>query len=330
MNASARGRISGGGGHGRRLCLPGMDMKPRNLPATAQPMTGAIWTKLLLLGAIWGGSFFFARVAVMELPPLVLVLLRVSIAAAALLLYLAWRGPALSPALPQWGAFLALALLNNVIPFTLIFLGQTVLGAGLAAVLNATTPFWTALIANFATTDERLSLGKAAGILLGVGGTAIMIGPGVAAGIGGPAWAKFALVGGALSYAFAALYARRFRDMPPALVASAQLTASTVVMTPVVLLNYGLGPLFDASATAWAAVLALALLSTSYGYILYFRIIAEAGATNASLVTLIVPVGAILLGAVFLGERLESFEFAGMTVIAAGLVVIDGRLLQRR
>ncbi|MBA3448033.1 MAG: DMT family transporter [Pseudaminobacter sp.] len=293
-------------------------------------MSARDWGLLLLLGAIWGGSFFFARIAVGEIPPLVLVLFRVGIAALALHIYLAARGPSFRLALPYAASFLVLALLNNVIPFSLIFLGQTELGAGLASVLNATTPFWTVVIANAATSDEKLSANKIAGILLGVAGAAVMIGPGLLAGIGGPVWAKFALVGASVSYAFAVIYAKRFRQVPPTIVAAGQLTASTVMMIPIVLLVHGPADLFVASTPVWIAVFALALLSTAFAYILYFKIIASAGATNASLVTLLVPASAILLGALFLGERLELFELAGMALIALGLVTIDGRLLRRR
>ncbi len=286
------------------------------------------WGLLLGLGAIWGGSFFFARVAVAEIPPLALVLFRVAIAALALHVYLAVRGSSLRPALPHAASFALLACLNNIIPFSLIFLGQTELGAGLASVLNATTPFWTVLLANAFTRDEKLSWNKMAGIVLGVAGTAIMIGPGLLAGIGGPAWAKFALIGAAVSYGCAGVYSKRFRKLPPALIATGQLTASTVMMLPVVLFLYGGTELFSASVPVWGAVLALALLSTAFAYILFFKLVASAGAINASLVTLVVPVSAILLGALFLGERLEPFEFAGMALISAGLVTIDGRLLR--
>lgn len=285
---------------------------------------------LLLLGALWGGSFFFARIAVMEIHPLTLVLFRVAIAAFALQLYLASAGPSFRLALPLAGSFFGLAILNNIIPFTLMFAGQTELGAGAASILNATTPFWTMLLANLVTDDEKLSWNKITGVLLGIAGTVVMIGPDVIASSGAPAWAKFALVGTALSYACAALYARRFRALPPQIIATGQLTASTIIMIPVVLLWNGTAGLFDASLAAWLSVLGLALLATSVGYILFFALINSAGATNASLVTLIVPVSAILLGALFLGERLHWFEFAGMALIGFGLIIIDGRLFHRR
>lgn len=293
-------------------------------------MSARDWGMLILLGAIWGASFFFARVAVAEIHPLNLVLFRVALAAAALHLYLALAGPSFRLALPMAGSFLVLALLNNVLPFSLMFAGQTELGAGAASILNATTPFWTMLLANVLTQDEKLSWSKIAGVTLGMAGAAVMIGPGAAAGLGGPAWAKLALLGTALSYAFAVIYARRFRGLPPQVVATGQLTASTVIMVPVVLLWNGVDGLFSASGPAWLAVLGLSLLATALAYILYFGIVRSAGATNASLVTLIVPVGAILLGAAFLGERLETFELAGMGLIALGLLAIDGRLLRRR
>ena len=228
------------------------------------------------------------------------------------------------------GPFFLLALVNNVIPFSLIFAGQTQLGAGLASVLNATTPFWTLLIANALTSDEKLSWNKLAGIVLGIAGTAVMIGPGLVAGLGGPVWAKFALIGASVSYAVALMVARRFRGVPAPVIATGQLTASTVIMIPVVLLTLGPAGLFAASAPVWTAVFALALLSTAFAYILYFNLVASAGATNASLVTLIVPASAILLGVTFLGERLELYEMGGMVLIALGLVTIDGRMFGRK
>jgi len=288
------------------------------------------WTLIVLLGAIWGGSFFFARIAVAEIPPFTLVMFRVTIAALVLQLWLGLRGPRFGLAFPMAGSFFILALLNNVIPFSLMFLGQTEIGAGLASVLNATTPFWTAILANMLTHDEKLSWTKFLGILFGIAGTVVMIGPGLMTGLGGPIWAKLALVGTALSYGFAFIFARRFRHIPPPVVATGQLTASAIITVPLVLLLHGPVGLFSASAHVWAAVMALAVLATSFAYIIYFRIIASAGATNASLVTLIVPVSAILLGTIFLGERLETFEIAGMALIGLGLVTIDGRLLRRR
>ena len=264
------------------------------------------------------------------MPPLVLVFWRVLIAAVALHVWLRVRGVNIRPILDHAGGFLALALLNNVIPFSLIFAGQTEIGAGLASVLNATTPFWTIIVANALTSDEKFSATKISGVLLGIAGTAVMIGPGLLAGLGGPVWAKLAIVGAAVSYAFAVVFAKRFRALPSTLVATGQLTASTLIMLPVMLVFYDYAEVFSGGRTTWLAVVALALASTAFAYFLYFSILASAGATNASLVTLIVPATAILLGALVLSERLELFEIGGMALIAAGLVTIDGRLFARR
>jgi drug/metabolite transporter (DMT)-like permease len=286
------------------------------------------WGQLVLLGVLWGGSFFFARIVVAEIPPLALVLYRVGISALVLHLWLRLRGISFAPVFSRPGSFLCLALLNNVIPFSLIFTGQTAIGAGLASVFYATTPLWTILVANRLTADEKLSTGKIVGVCIGILGAGVMIGPGLLSNLGGPVWAKLAIVGAALSYAFAVVYAKRFRDMQPSVVATGQLTVSTMLMLPIVLLFYRPQEIVSANPAIWAAIAVLAIVTTAFAFIVYFKLIASAGATNASLVTLIVPASAILLGAVFLGERLEPFEFAGMALILSSLLIIDGRVLR--
>ncbi|MGY5775818.1 DMT family transporter [Rhizobium sp. LEGMi135b] len=291
-------------------------------------MSASDWGQLVLLGALWGGSFFFARIAVAEIPPLALVLYRVSIAALVLHVWLRLRNISFAPVIAKRAAFLGLALLNNVIPFSLIFSGQKEIGAGLASALYATTPLWTVLVANLLTTDEKLSASKLAGVALGIGGAAIMIGPGLFANLAGPTWAKLAVIGAAVSYAFAAVFAKRFRDLKPVVVATGQLTASTIVMMPIVLLLYDPSDIVSANMSIWLAVGTLAIVTTAFAFILYFNLIASAGATNASLVTLLVPASAIILSTVFLGERLELYEFLGLALIVSSLMVVDGKLLR--
>ncbi|CUX68604.1 DMT family transporter [Agrobacterium tumefaciens] len=291
-------------------------------------MSGSDWGQLVLLGFLWGGSFFFAHIAVTEIPPLALVLYRVSIAAIILHLWLRLRGISFAPVLARPGSFLCLAMLNNVIPFSLIFTGQTAIGAGLASVFYATTPLWTILVANLLTADEKLSATKLAGVALGILGTAITIGPGLLSDLGGPAWAKFSVIGAAISYAFAVVYAKQFKGISPTVVATGQLTGATVLMVPIVFVLYSPIDIVTSSGSIWMAVLALAIFTTAFAFILYFNLIASAGATNASLVTLLVPVSAIMLSAVFLSERLELFELAGMILIMTSLIIIDGRLFR--
>ncbi|MBM7048273.1 MULTISPECIES: DMT family transporter [Rhizobium] len=288
-------------------------------------MSALTWGLLLLLGLIWGGSFFFARIAVHHVPPLTLVLLRLSLAAVALHLYIAGRFSIYPLLRSHWRQFLLLGLINNAVPHALIFFGQTQMGAGLASILNATTPIWTVLIGNQLTTDERLTPAKLAGCLIGLVGTAVLLAPSVTNSASVPFWALLLPIIAAISYGFAAIYAKRFKGIAPTVVATGQLTGSSLIMLPVALTVDQPWTLATPPAAAIAAILGLALLSTAFAYILYFRIMALAGATNASLVTLLVPPSAMLLGFLFLGERLGGPEIAGMLLIGAGLLILDGR-----
>ena len=292
-------------------------------------MNRSDWGILVALALIWGAAFFFISVAVQSVPPLTYVWLRLSIAAAGLWLFLRWRGEALGLPRQVWGAMLVLALLNNIIPFTLFGWGQTHIASGLASILNATTPIWGVVVAHLFTSDERMNPRKIAGVLLGFGGVATMIGPTLLANLGSNALAQLACVAASLCYALAAVWARRFKAMglAPMSVTTGQLSVGALVMLPVVLIidQPWLRPFPPLSA--WAAIGALALVCTAFAYVLYFRLIDSAGATNALLVTLLVPPTAILLGAAFLGEALAPQDFAGLALIALGLAAIDGRLL---
>jgi drug/metabolite transporter (DMT)-like permease len=287
------------------------------------------WMMLLLLGLIWGGSFFFARVAVLHVPPLTLAFLRLLIAAVTLHVFIAGRYDIYRELRARWPAFLLLGLINNAIPHSFIFLGQTQIGAGLASILNATTPIWTVIIAHFMTTDEKLNGIKIAGTLTGLVGTVLLFSPHIAAKADVPLWALALPVLAAVSYGFAAIFSRRFRGVAAPVTAAGQLTASSLIMLPVSLLVDQPWSLPWPPLDAVASVLALAVVSTAFAYILYFRLIAMAGATNASLVTLLVPPSAILLGIASLGEHLGAAEWAGMLVIGLGLVILDGRLVSR-
>ncbi|GEO83816.1 MULTISPECIES: DMT family transporter [Alphaproteobacteria] len=293
---------------------------------TQQRLNVTTWSLLALLGLIWGGSFFFGRVAVPYVPPLTLAFLRLSIAALALHLYLHGRMDLYRSLRQRWAPFLLLGLINNAIPHTLILFGQTQIGAGLAAILNATTPIWTMLIANRLTADEKLSPAKLGGTLLGLAGTAVLVGPSAFQASDIPLWAMILPVMAAISYGFAATYGKRFRDLPAPVTATGQLTASALIMLPTALIVDQSWQIPFPPLNAVAAILALALLSTAFGYILFFRIMALAGATNTSLVTLLVPPSAILLGALFLGETLTLTDLAGMLLIAVALLVLDGRV----
>jgi drug/metabolite transporter (DMT)-like permease len=296
-------------------------------PMIRTQMNGADWGVLVALALIWGGAFFFISVAVHAVPPLTYVWLRLTIAAGGLWLFLWWKGERLGLPPRVWGSMLVLALLNNVIPFALFGWGQTHIASGLASILNATTPIWGVVVAHLFTRDERMTPRKVTGVLLGFGGVAMMIGPSLLANLGTDAMAQLACVVASLCYALAAVWARRFKRMglPPMTVTTGQLSVGALMMLPVALIadRPWLQPL--PPLEAWGAIAALALLCTAFAYVLYFRLIDSAGATNALLVTLLVPPTAIVLGAAFLGETLAPQDFAGLALIALGLAAIDGR-----
>jgi drug/metabolite transporter (DMT)-like permease len=294
-------------------------------------MTPRVWFWLLSLAVLWGGSFFFAKVAVAELAPLTVVFGRVALAAVALNLVLHVTASTRLVAGRPWCSFFAMGALNNVLPFSLIFWAQTHIDSGLAAILNATTPLFTIAVAHLFTRDEKMKCHKAAAALVGLGGVAILIGPHAMSGLRTDVWGQVACLGAALSYAFAGIYGRRFKAMGIGAleVAAGQVSASTVLILPIMLFVDRPWALpSPPSATTWAALAALALLSTALAYVLYFRILAAAGATNLLLVTFLIPVVAVLLGGLLLDEHLGTRQAGGMLLIALALVLANGRSLR--
>jgi drug/metabolite transporter (DMT)-like permease len=298
-------------------------------PMIRTQMNRSDWTTLVTLALIWGAAFMFIGVAVHEVAPLTYVWLRLTIATAAMWLYLWWRGEPAGLPRSVWRSIFVLALLNNVIPFILFGWGQTHIASGLASILNATTPIWGVVVAHLFTRDERMSGRKLAGVLLGFGGVILMIGPALLGNIGSNALAQLACVTAALCYAIAGVWARRYRVMglPPVAVTTGQLTGGAAVMLPLALLVDRPWTEVLPSLKAIGAIAALAVVCSAFAYILYFRLIDRAGATNALLVTLLVPPIAILLGVAFMGEVLHPRDVAGLALIALGLAAIDGRVL---
>ncbi|ATN32718.1 EamA family transporter [Rhizobium sp. ACO-34A] len=294
-------------------------------------MAKSEWLMLGALSLLWGGSFLFNGILVKAWPPVTIVSARVGLAAIALWIIVRLAGIAIPRSREAWLAFLGMGILNNVIPFTLIVWGQTHIASGLAAILNATTPLFGVLVAHVLTPDEKLTANKVAGLLIGIGGVAVMMGPSVLGHFGNDVWGELAVLGAALSYAFAGVFGRRFKrmGMPPLLPAAGQVTMSALLLLPVALIVDKPFSLPAPGAETIAALLGLALLSTAFAYVLFFRILATAGVTNLMLVTILIPPSAVVLSAIVLGEQLELRHGLGMVLIALGLVSIDGRLWRR-
>lgn len=295
-----------------------------------KPMGTVEWLMLVGLSILWGGSFVFNGILVKALPPFTIVTARVALAALALHLILRMSGQSMPRDGKSWAAFFGMGLLNNIIPFLLIVWGQTHIASGLASILNATTPLFAVIVAHLLTDDEKMTAGRLVGVVTGFAGVALMIGPAVLGSLGDNTLAQLAVLGGALSYSVAGIFGRRFKrmGMAPMLPAAGQVTASAIMLLPVTLIVDQPWTLAAPGTETLAALLGLALLSTAIAYVLFFRILATAGATNLMLVTFLIPVSAILLGALVLGEQLQAKHFAGMAMIAVGLAAIDGRIAQ--
>ena len=291
-------------------------------------MNASQWGLLVLLSVLWGGAFFFVGVAVVELPPLTVVLARVGIAAAILLGLTLFLGHSLPRTLSAWMPFLVMGLLNNAVPFSFLNAGQTMVSVGLASIINGMTPLFTALVmASFR--EERLTVYRVVGVLLGVAGVVLISRPDA-----DMADARLLGIGlclaATLSYGFAALWGRRhLADVPPLKSATCQLLSSTLIMTVVVGIVDRPWTLPIPSTEVWMALCGLALFGTAIAYVVFFEILTRAGASNVMLVTLLIPVTALLLGNMFLAEPIFLHEIAGAAIIGLGLLSIDGRLPRR-
>lgn len=298
-------------------------------------MTTKDWAMLLLLSLLWGGSFFLIGLAVAELPPLTIVLLRVGIAAITLWAILLIGDYEIPKSLKLWRTFFIMGLLNNVIPFSLIVWGQNHIGAGLASIINATTPIFTILIAGVVLSDEHMTPQRVVGVLIGLFGVTVLIGTSSLRDLG-PSMsigtlAQLAIIGAAISYGCASVYGRRFKSMgiSPFTTAVGQVTTATVILLPMAFLFERPDQLSNPSLQVWLSILCLGVFCTALGYSLFFRILSSSGATNVVLVTFLVPVSANFLSWLILGEQLHGRYFSGMAFIGLGLAAIDGRLWKK-
>lgn len=293
-------------------------------------ITATDWGLLGFLSILWGGTFFFTSIAVGELPPLTVVFLRVSIAALALFIYLRMRGITLPTNRRVWKAFLTMGFLNNVIPFSLFFWAQTTIAGGLASIANAATPIFSIAVAHVLLVDEKFTVNKFVGVSLALIGVGFLFGQELTSGASVATLGLIACLMASLCQGFSVVYGRRFNalGLSSSVSALGQLVGTTVIMLPIILIVDHPWALNMPSMAAVGSIISMALLSTALAYLIFFRLLATAGAVNASLVTLLIPVSAILLGTGFLGETLATTHFVGLALISCGLLVIDGRALR--
>ena len=294
---------------------------------TYSHVDGKSWGLLALLSLIWGGSFLFVGIAIQELPPLLIVLARVAMAALILLpIHLIFMGP-----LPRnartWIACGGMSIVNNALPFTLIAWGQQHITGGLASVANATTPMFAALFMALLA-FEALTLRKAIALVVGFIGVVILQGADFS-DFGNQTWGIFAVVLASFFYGLSTPWSKKMLvGIPPLTTATCQLSLSTLIMALVVLVFADPTQYAAASSKTWAALLGIAAISTSLAYLIFFKIIERSGPSFVTLVTMLVPVSAIVLGYLFLNESLSTRDIIGALVIGSALMIIDGRVLR--
>ena len=285
------------------------------------------WLLLIFLSVLWGGSFFLIKVALLDLPPLTIVLSRVSLAAIVLTAFVYLRGQKLPTSPRLWRSFFVMGALNTLIPFSLIVWGETQISSSLASVLNATTPVFTVLLAHLLTREESLTFNRTIGVIFSFCGVIVLVGSDVLQGMKSQSLGQIAVMGATFCYGCASIYGRRFREIPAVVTAAGMLCATTVMLLPLTFMletPWTLNP----TAATWGALFALGFVNTAIAYLVYFHLLAVAGAINTSLVTFLIPISALFLGVFILHEPLHRNTFAGMILIFLGLAAIDGRLFK--
>jgi len=291
-------------------------------------MTLRDWLLTILIGAIWGCSFLFNAVLIRELGPIWVSALRVIVGALGCWAYFVATRRTLPREPVRYLQFLILGVLNYAIPFALFPLAEQDLPSGLVGVINALTPLMTVIVSHFWIGGEKATINKSLGVLVGFIGAAILASPSLSGGSANQLWAIGACLLATLCYAFTLNYARRLKGVDPTTIAACSLTAAAIVSTPVALIFEGIPHI--TRIETWGALLGIGLLSSSFAFLLMYRMLPRVGATNFSINTFITPISAILLGVLVLHERFETVHMVGMAVIFAGLLLLNGRVLKLR
>ncbi len=286
---------------------------------------------LIFLSVIWGSAFMLVKVVLEEVPPLTLVAGRLLGAVLFLTTVLLLTGRSLPRDRAMWTAFVLLGVVNNVFPFTFLTWGQQHVDSSLAAILVGSMPLWTVVMAHF-WINERLTVDRALGVLVGFGGVFLLIGADLRNLTESSTLAQLAIVVGTMGYAFGTVFARsRIRDTEPVVLATGQMLVGTAVMIPLAL---AVDRPFDLTISTkigvtWAI---MGVVPSAIAYLLFFWLIGRITATQASMVSYLIPITAVFMGAFVLDERLAATSFAGLALIIAGVWVVNGGarwLLQR-
>ena len=285
------------------------------------------WALLLFLGTVWGGSFMFNAILIREIDPLWVSAGRVIIGAAICWIYFFATKRKLPDDPWVYPQLLFLGIINYAIPFALFPYAEQHVPSGIVGVINGLTPMSTVIVSQLWPGGERATFNKVIGVAVGFGGAVLLASPSFAQGGAAEIPALLAALGATFCYAFTLNYARRFRDIDSASVATLSLSGAAIASTPFALVMVGM-PVITQAET-WGALFGIGTLSTSFSMLLLYWLLPRIGATNVALNTFITPISALLLGYFILSESLEPIHFLGIAVIFLGLILIDGRLLKR-
>lgn len=294
-------------------------------------LDGTGWLLIGILSILWGGAFFLIEVGLRSYPPITLVFMRLALAVPPMWFAMRFMGERLPKEPRIWGLLAIVGALNCALPFILFFWGQQYLDSGYASILNATTPLWGVITAHFLTSDEKATPARIIGVLIGMAGIVVMVGPEAMKGLSNNLLAQLACIISTIFYSFAAIYGRRLSqtELTPMAVATGQTMMAALMMVPIVAVMDQPWTMAAPRLDSTLAGITLAIFSTALAYTLYFRLIDRSGASNAQLVAFLMPILAVILGIAFLGESLSGGQIAGAALIAVGLVILDGRLVAR-
>lgn len=294
-------------------------------------LDGTGWLLIGILSILWGGAFFLIEVGLRSYPPITLVFMRLALAVPPMWIAMRLMGERLPTEPRIWGLLAIVGALNCALPFILFFWGQQYLDSGYASILNATTPLWGVITAHFLTRDEKATPARVIGVLIGMAGIVVMVGPEATKGLSNNLLAQLACIVSTIFYSFAAIYGRRLSqtELTPMAVATGQTMMAALMMVPIVAVMDHPWTMAMPGLDSTLAGVTLAIFSTALAYTLYFRLIDRSGASNAQLVAFLMPILAVILGIAFLGESLSGGQIAGAGLIAIGLAILDGRLVAR-
>jgi drug/metabolite transporter (DMT)-like permease len=284
---------------------------------------------IALQSMLWGSTFFFVAIVRDGMPPITMTAVRLVPACIVLLCVIAWLKQRLPATVSEWVKIVVFSAFNNVVPFILITFAQREVTGGMAAVFNATAPLFTVFLAAIFIAEEKLSWPRVLGILVGIVGVAVLIGINPAATTGSIG-ARLLLIAAACCYAIGNVFARvLLPGYQPFALATAQMIGSLLLATVLSLLFEQPWTIPSPTPVVWLTIIVMGILGSAFASMCHFTILRRAGATNAMLVTIVLPLTPMLLGSIFLGDTISAREIAGGLIIALALVIIDGRVLTR-